>query len=76
MLPALRRHERRRFGGVPARPGGLRELGVKSPLASCGLTKKEVKALAGKYGISAASRPSAPCMATRLPYGPGWTTIC
>ena len=53
------------------RPGlaALRELGVKSPLASCGLTKKEVKALAGKYGISAASRPSAPCMATRLPYG-------
>ena len=41
------------------RPGlaALRELGVKSPLASCGLTKKEVKALAGKYGISAASRP-------------------
>ncbi len=53
------------------RPGlaALKELGVKSPLAACGLTKKEVKALAGKYGISAASRPSAPCMATRLPYG-------
>lgn len=53
------------------RPGlaALKELGVKSPLAACGLTKKEVKALAEKYGISAASRPSAPCMATRLPYG-------
>lgn len=53
------------------RPGlaALKELGVKSPLASCGLTKEEVKALAEKYGISAASRPSAPCMATRLPYG-------
>lgn len=53
------------------RPGlaALRELGIKSPLAVCGLTKKEVKTLAKKYGISTASRPSAPCMATRLPYG-------
>ena len=32
MLPALRRHERRRFGGVPARPGGpQRAGGEKSP---------------------------------------------
>ena len=46
-----------------------RQLGIKSPLAVCGLTKKEVKTLAKKYGISTASRPSAPCMATRLPYG-------
>lgn len=53
------------------RPGlaALKELGVKSPLAACGFTKREVKALAARYGISAASRPSAPCMATRLPYG-------
>lgn len=53
------------------RPGlaALEELGIQSPLAACGLTKKEVKALAAQYGVSAASRPSAPCMATRLPYG-------
>ena len=53
------------------RPGirAVRELGVKSPLAEAGLTKAEVKALAAEYGISAASRPSTPCMATRLPYG-------
>ena len=53
------------------RPGirAVRELGVKSPLAEAGLFKAEVKALAAEYGISAASRPSTPCMATRLPYG-------
>lgn len=53
------------------RPGlrAVRELGIQSPLADCGLTKKEVKTLAGRYGISTASRPSTPCMATRLPYG-------
>lgn len=53
------------------RPGiqAVRELGIKSPLAEAGLTKAEVKELAAEYGISAASRPSTPCMATRLPYG-------
>lgn len=53
------------------RPGirALKELGVESPLARCHVTKGEVKALAASYGISVASRPSTPCMATRLPYG-------
>lgn len=53
------------------RPGlqAVRELGVKSPLAQCGLTKAEVRALAREYDIPVADRPSAPCLATRLPYG-------
>lgn len=53
------------------RPGlkAVRELGVHTPLAECGLTKKEVRELAGEYGISVADRPSSPCLATRLPYG-------
>ncbi len=53
------------------RPGirAVRELGVKSPLAEAGFTKEEVKRMAAEYGISAARRPSTPCMATRLPYG-------
>lgn len=53
------------------RPGlrALAEFGVESPLARCGITKEEVRALAVEYGISAAGRPSTPCMATRLPYG-------
>lgn len=53
------------------RPGlqALRELGVHSPLAECGFTKAEVRAAAAQLGLSVASRPPAPCMATRLPYG-------
>lgn len=53
------------------RPGlkAVRELGVHTPLADCGITKKEVRELAAEYGIFVAERPSAPCLATRLPYG-------
>lgn len=53
------------------RPGirALSELGIISPLAQLHITKKEVKEMAAEYGISVASRPSTPCMATRIPYG-------
>jgi pyridinium-3,5-biscarboxylic acid mononucleotide sulfurtransferase len=53
------------------RPGSraLAELGVRSPLAEAGLGKMEVRALAREMGLSAADRPSAPCLATRFPYG-------
>ena len=53
------------------RPGirALKELGILSPLAELHITKAQVKAMASEYGISGASRPSTPCMATRLPYG-------
>lgn len=52
------------------RPGikALKELGIVSLLAQLHITKAQVKKLAAEYGISVASRPSAPCMATRLPY--------
>lgn len=57
------------------RPGiaALKELGIFSPLAELHITKAMVKSLAAEYGISVASRPSTPCMATRLPYQ---TEIC
>lgn len=53
------------------RPGirALGELGGVSPLAQLHIKKADVKRLAAAYGISVAARPSAPCMATRLPYG-------
>lgn len=53
------------------RPGlaAVRELGVKSPLVDCHITKEEVRMLAREYKIPVADRPSAPCLATRLPYG-------
>ena len=53
------------------RPGirALGELGIISPLAECGLHKKEIRALASELGISVAERAASPCLATRLPYG-------
>lgn len=52
------------------RPGirALKELGIVSPLAELGITKAQVREIAVSLGISVSSRPSAPCMATRLPY--------
>ena len=53
------------------RPGrwALKELGVLSPLAELGLTKAQVRAMAESLGLKVASKPSAPCLATRFPYG-------
>lgn len=53
------------------RPGiqALRELDIISPLADAKMTKEEVRRLAGENFVSVANRPSAPCLATRFPYG-------
>lgn len=53
------------------RPGlrAVQEMGVASPLAQCGITKAQVRQMAAGYGLAVASRPSAPCLATRVPYG-------
>ncbi len=53
------------------RPGlkAVEELGIKSPLKEAGFTKEEVRRLAKEQGISVHDRPSAPCLATRFPYG-------
>lgn len=53
------------------RPGlkALEELGVKSPLRLAEFSKEDVRKLAAKEQISVASRPSAPCLATRFLYG-------
>ena len=52
------------------RPGirALRELGIRSPLAECGITKSNVRQMAQEMGLSVARRASTPCMATRFPY--------
>lgn len=52
------------------RPGiaAVKELGVHSPLAELEITKAEVRELAKLENLEVASRPSTPCMATRLPY--------
>lgn len=53
------------------RPGlaALRELGVISPLAEAGMTKKDVRRMSEEYGLKSAFLPSDSCLATRIPYG-------
>ncbi len=53
------------------RPGrrAVLEKGGRSPLAEVGLTKVEIRSLARGLGLKVWERPSAPCLATRFPYG-------
>lgn len=53
------------------RPGmkALTELGIHSPLLELQITKEQIRSLAGDLGIATSNKPSAPCLATRLPYG-------
>jgi uncharacterized protein len=53
------------------RPGAraAAEYGVRSPLADCGLGKADVRALSAARGLPTWDQPSAPCLASRLPYG-------
>jgi uncharacterized protein len=53
------------------RPGrrALAAFGVVSPLEALGIGKAEVRAMAKNLNLAVASKPSAPCLATRFPYG-------
>ena len=53
------------------RPGAraVRELGVKSPLASAGLDKAMVRKLSEALELPTAMAPSSACLATRVPFG-------
>ncbi|MCD7974266.1 MAG: ATP-dependent sacrificial sulfur transferase LarE [Phascolarctobacterium sp.] len=53
------------------RPGmkAASEAGVVGPLALCGFKKKDVRALAGKYGLSVAKKSAYSCLATRIAQG-------
>ena len=53
------------------RPGrkAVEELGAVSPLEEAGLTKADIRALAGELGLPNRDAPSRPCLATRFPYG-------
>lgn len=52
------------------RPGlrALSELSIHSPIAETGLHKADVRVLCAEHGLSVSSKPSSPCLATRLPY--------
>jgi uncharacterized protein len=53
------------------RPGlrAATEWGVRAPLAELGYGKEEVRAIAREWGISIASKPASPCLASRIAYG-------
>lgn len=53
------------------RPGmrALRELGVRSPLRECGLTKTQIRAMSRAAGLFTHDKPAYACLATRIPAG-------
>ena len=53
------------------RPGlrALKELGIISPLAVCGVSKPEIMALAMQTGLDNPTQAARPCLLTRLEYG-------
>lgn len=53
------------------RPGmrAMREAGVLSPLMELGFGKKDVREIADYFGLSVKGKPSAACLASRIPYG-------
>lgn len=53
------------------RPGkrAAQQHGVRSPLAECGFTKQEIRAISKKLGLSTWDEPASPCLSSRFPYG-------
>lgn len=53
------------------RPGrrALEELGIVSPLLDAGMTKFDIRSLSRELGLATWSKPSAACLASRVPYG-------
>ncbi len=53
------------------RPGmrALRELGVRSPLRECGITKLDIRHLSREADLPVWDKPSYACLATRIPTG-------
>ena len=52
------------------RPGmkALKELGIRSPLLESGITKKEIREMLHKEGLSIWDKPAMACILTRIPY--------
>jgi uncharacterized protein len=52
------------------RPGrkATQELGVRSPLKEAGLSKAEIRHLSKRLGLDTWNKPSAACLASRIPY--------
>jgi len=59
------------------RPGhrAVKELGVISPLQEAGFTKADIRVWARTLGLKGADKPSAACLASRIPYGEELTEV-
>jgi uncharacterized protein len=53
------------------RPGreAAREMGVRSPLLECGMTKSEIRELSRRAGLPTWNEPASACLSSRVPYG-------
>ncbi len=53
------------------RPGlqAAAEHAVRSPLAECGITKEDVRALAAEWQLPVWDKPASPCLSSRVAYG-------
>lgn len=53
------------------RPGqhAAAERGARFPLVEAGLTKADIRSVAGSWGLSVWDRPAMPCLSSRIPYG-------
>ena len=53
------------------RPGlkAIKELDIKSPLKAANLYKSEIRELSRQLGLKSWNKPSAACLASRMPYG-------
>ncbi len=58
------------------RPGtqAAEEQEIRSPLAECGLTKSDVRALARSWDLPIWDKPATPCLSSRIAYGERVTT--
>lgn len=56
---------------VSDRPGfkALVEMGIRSPLRECGITKSEIRERARELGLDVWDKPAYACLATRIPGG-------
>ncbi|WP_417908900.1 TIGR00268 family protein [Candidatus Electronema sp. PJ] len=57
--------------GEQGRPGlqAVVELGVRTPLADCCLSKAEIREVSRELGLETWNQPSGSCLATRIPQG-------
>ena len=53
------------------RPGrqAARELGVRSPLLECAITKADIREMSRRAGLPTWSEPASACLSSRVPYG-------